>query len=72
MENKQPPTIALEGLEERIDALVQVCQGLYEENKSLKAQQADLLKQRNALINKTETAKARVEGMISRLKMMEF
>ena len=72
MDNKQDPNLALEALEERIDALVQVCQRLHDENKTLKAQHTDLVKQRTALIEKTENAKARVEGMISRLKMMEF
>jgi len=72
MDNKQDPNLALEALEERIDALIQVCQSLHNENKTLKAQHTDLVKQRTALIEKTENAKARVEGMISRLKMMEF
>jgi len=72
MNKKQDPNLALELLEQRIDALVQVCQSLHDENKTLKTQHTDLVKQRTALIEKTENAKARVEGMISRLKMMEF
>lgn len=72
MNKPQNPDQSLLLLEERIDALVQVCQHLHEENKSLKSQQTDLIQQRSALLEKTENAKARVEGMISRLKMMEY
>ena len=72
MNNEQDPNESLQLLEERIDALVQVCQRLYDDNAQLKSQQAELMQQRNALMEKTEKAKSRVEGMISRLKMMEY
>jgi len=66
------PEVALKDLEERIDALVQVCQSQHEENQQLKNQQIDLLRQRSDLMDKTEKAKTRVEAMISRLKLMEI
>ncbi|OUR87845.1 TIGR02449 family protein [Cycloclasticus sp. 44_32_T64] len=71
MNKEQNPEIALQQLEQKIDALVQVCQNLHEENHELKRQQADLIQQRSALMDKTEKAKSRVESMISRLKLME-
>ena len=72
MSIEQNPELALQHLEQRIDTLVQVCQRLHEENSQLKNQQADLVKQRSALMDKTDKAKSRVEAMISRLKVMEI
>jgi cell division protein ZapB len=69
---EQNPELALQHLEQRIDTLVQVCQRLHEENSQLKNQQADLVQQRSALMDKTDKAKSRVEAMISRLKVMEI
>ncbi|MFT6625248.1 MAG: cell division protein ZapB [Cycloclasticus sp.] len=72
MNTEQNPEIALQDLEQRIDALVQVCQRLHEDNQHLKKQQTDLIQQRSLLMEKTEKAKSRVESMISRLKLMEI
>ncbi len=72
MSIEQNPELALQHLEQRIDTLVQVCQRLHEENSQLKNQQADLVQQRSALMDKTDKAKSRVEAMISRLKVMEI
>ena len=69
---EQNPEGEKQHLEQKIDALVQVCQNLHEENQQLKNQQADLIQQRSALMDKTEKAKTRVESMISRLKLMEI
>jgi len=69
---QQNPDIALQELEQKIDALVQLCQRLHEDNQHLKTQQTDLIQQRSALMEKTEKAKSRVESMISRLKLMEI
>lgn len=72
MNKETSPEIALQDLEERIDALVQVCQRQHEENQQLKSQQVELMQQRSELMEKTEKAKTRVEAMISRLKLMEI
>ncbi|MEH6502403.1 MAG: TIGR02449 family protein [Cycloclasticus sp.] len=72
MNTEQNPEIALQDLEQRIDALVLVCQKLHEDNQHLTKQQADLIQQRSQLMEKTEKAKSRVESMISRLKLMEI
>jgi len=69
---EQNPEVALQHLEKKIDTLVQVCQNLHEENQQLKSQQAELIQQRSALMEKTEKARTRVEAMISRLKLMEI
>lgn len=69
---EQNPDTALQLLEQKIDALVQVCQNLHEENQLLKNQHTELVQQRSALMDKTEKAKSRVESMISRLKLMEI
>jgi len=66
------PEIALQHLEQKIDSLIGVCQQLHEENTQLKDKHTELIQQRNALLDKNEKAKSRVEAMISRLKLMEI
>jgi cell division protein ZapB len=61
----------LERLEKRIDSLVDVCDQLKEENKSLRARQDTLTAERANLLQKNEQVRARVEAMVSRLKAME-
>lgn len=61
----------LKAFEARIDDLVRACQHLKNENKVLKARQETLVAERAALIEKTESAKSRVEAMINRLKSLE-
>lgn len=60
----QSPEAALENLEQQIDALVRTCQRLQDDNSQLKQHQ-------QVMVDKMETAKSRVEAMISRLKTME-
>lgn len=69
---KLPPEDGLRLLEERIDALVQVCKRLHAENHQLKEQKTGLMQERASLLAKTEKARNRVESMISRLKAMEY
>ncbi len=59
-------------LEKRIDELIQAIGEVSIENTSLRAQQAQLMSERSALIEKSELARARVESMIARLKAMEI
>ena len=61
----------LNKLEARVDELVRTIMLLKDENKSLRSQHDHLMAERSALIEKTETAKTRVEAMITRLKSLE-
>lgn len=61
----------LKRLEKRVDALVQVCDQLQDENRSLKQRQDTLTAERASLLQKNEQVRARVEAMIGRLKAME-
>ena len=61
----------LKRLEKRVDALVNVCDQLQDENKSLKQRQDVLTSERASLLQKNEQVRARVEAMIGRLKAME-
>jgi cell division protein ZapB len=61
----------LRNLEGRIDQLIEVCQRLQQENRSLRVQQQDLNTQHTRLMEKTRLARARIEAMIGRLKALE-
>ena len=61
----------LQQLEQRVEALIQACDELKDENHSLRVQQDSLVQERAKLIEKTELARSRVESMIHRLKSME-
>jgi len=61
----------LKRLEQRVDALVRVCDQLQDENRSLKQRQDVLTSERANLLQKNEQVRARVEAMIGRLKAME-
>ncbi|HEB54850.1 MAG TPA: TIGR02449 family protein [Gammaproteobacteria bacterium] len=61
----------LKKLETRVDDLIKAVDRLRSENKTLRESQTHLLTERNQLLEKTETARARVESMINRLKAME-
>ena len=63
--------IDLKKLETRVDDLIKAVDRLRSENKTLRDSQTHLLTERNQLLEKTETARARVESMINRLKAME-
>jgi len=61
----------LENLEEKVDELVALCSALDKENKSLRTRENDWLGERRQLLIKNETARTKLEAMISRLKSME-
>ena len=61
----------LKRLEQRVDALVTVCDQLQDENRTLKQRQDAHTNQRATLLQKNEQVRARVEAMIGRLKAME-
>ena len=62
----------LNHLEQRIDELIDTVSLLTNENTSLRQQKDKLNTERSHLIEKTELARNRVEGMISRLKSLEL
>jgi cell division protein ZapB len=61
----------LYSLEARIDALVQLCKQLAEENQALRETEANLMSERATLLEKNALARTRLETMITRLKSME-
>lgn len=61
----------LQDISTRIDRLVDLCQRLSEENRSLRQSQEQLANERAALLAKNEQARTRVEAMIARLKSLE-
>ncbi|PKM35158.1 TIGR02449 family protein [Methylotuvimicrobium sp. KM2] len=64
-------SLELKDLEEKLDLLIEQYNAIKNENHSLKVKQAELVKQKAKLLEKTTLAKTRVEAMISRLKSME-
>ena len=62
----------LRQLEQRIDQLIDTVGLLKNENISLRQQQEKLVAERSQLLDKTETARTRVEAMISRLRSLEL
>lgn len=61
----------IKDLETRIDELIGRCQRLSDENHSLKSEKQGLVDERTKLMEKTKTARARIELMIGRLKALE-
>ena len=61
----------LRQLETKIDRLIDICNQLQAENSALRERETALLKERGALIEKNDTARSRVEAMITRLKNLE-
>ena len=55
----------------RMNDLVEICNRLQTENKSLKEKQETLSHERASMVQKNEQVRARVEAMIVRLKSME-
>ena len=58
-------------LERRVEVLLARVEHLAQENRSLRNRHESLMSERARLIDKTETARTRVEAMIMRLKTME-
>lgn len=61
----------LKVLEQKIDELIALCNELNRENQVLKADNANWQRERQALMDKNEVARNKVEAMISRLRTME-
>ena len=58
-------------LEDKLDELIKSYSVAQHENTTLKVKQDELVKEKARLIEKTNLARTRVEGMINRLKAME-
>ena len=58
-------------LEQRVEQLMRLCDQLRDENRILLQAQESLNAERAALLDRNETARARIEAMISRLKALE-
>ena len=61
----------LKRLEFRVEELIRSIERLKEENRSLRVQQEHMTAERAQLIERNESARTRVEAMITRLKSME-
>lgn len=61
----------LKVLEQKIDELIALCNDLKRENQALKTDSASWQRERQALIDRNEVARTKVEAMISRLRTME-
>jgi cell division protein ZapB len=61
----------LKRLDESVDSLLATIKQLKQENLQLRSQQEYLQVERSRLMEKTETARTRVEAIINRLKAME-
>ena len=71
MDKNDTNELELSSLEARIDELITKIESLTVENTVLKTHQNTLTLERTELISKTEQARTRVEGMITRLKALE-
>ncbi len=63
--------IELKRLDESVNVLLDTISQLKNENVQLRSQQEFLQVERSRLMEKTETARTRVEAIINRLKAME-
>lgn len=61
----------LQLLEAKIDALIQTCKKLADENQSLRKKEANLMSKHSALLEKHSLVNKRLETIITRLKSME-
>ena len=61
----------LKDLENKIDELIALCEGLNRENSALKSDVAGWDDERKDLISKNEMARSKIETMIDRLRAME-
>ena len=71
MDKNDTNELELSSLEARIDELITTIESLTVENTVLKTHQNTLTIERTELISKTQQARTRVEGMITRLQALE-
>lgn len=61
----------LKNLEAKVDALIDACNHLKDENSSLMLEKDSISKQHADLLEKTKSARSRLESMINRLKALD-
>jgi cell division protein ZapB len=61
----------IKDLENKIDELIALCEGLNRENSALKSEVTGWDDERKDLIDKNELARSKLETMIDRLRAME-
>ena len=71
MPESNTPLVELQEVSGRVDRLLELCQRLAEENRSLRQSQEQLSAERSNLLAKNEQARSRVEAMIARLRALE-
>ena len=71
MSELNPTLTDLRDISARLDRLLELCQRLAEENRSLRTSQEQLATERSSLLAKNELARSRVEAMIARLRSLE-
>jgi cell division protein ZapB len=59
-----------DNFEQKLDRLIELCQQLKRENKSLRDRENDLIGERSSLMKKNELARQKVETMITRLQSL--
>jgi cell division protein ZapB len=71
MSETNPMLADLSDISSRLDRVLELCQRLAEENRSLRVSQEQLSTERSNLLAKNEQARSRVEAMIARLRSLE-
>ena len=61
----------LQALEQKVDELIELCDQLDQENRSLKSQAHGWREERDQLVAKNMVAREKVEAMIQRLRALE-
>jgi len=61
----------MQSFERKIDELIKLCEQLDKENRVLKSEALSWQQERESLVAKTDTAKAKVEAMLSKLHQLE-
>lgn len=61
----------LQALEQKVDELIELCDQLDQENRSLKSQAHAWREERDQLVAKNMVAREKVEAMIQRLRALE-
>ena len=70
-ENPETPQTGMVILTERVERLARICERLARDNQALSEELAELRAERDALFEKNEQSRARIEAMIVRLKSLE-
>ena len=61
----------MQSFERKIDELIKLCEQLDKENRVLKSEAMNWQEERESLLEKSETARSKVETMLQRLRSLE-